>query len=209
MNGNGKPKKKILARRGADAELNDVQRRFVAAYMSNGYNATKAAMAAGHSCHSYMAFGVQGSTHLKNPKVRAAIEQHFRDAGMSADEVVARLVEQAKANPTMFFDKRWRLKRGAMEDKGHLVKRFRAPGRGRPAELELHDGQAALVKVGLHLGLFDERVRHVGDQGGAIRHEFTIRAPEPMAQATGPKRIAADVPGNNRESDGNGQAIDV
>ena len=46
--------------------LTDRQRAFVAAYLSNGYNATRAAMAAGHKCNSDSAFAVTGSTHLRN-----------------------------------------------------------------------------------------------------------------------------------------------
>ena len=46
--------------------LTDRQRAFVAAYLTNGYNATRAAMAAGHKCNSDSAFAVTGSTHLRN-----------------------------------------------------------------------------------------------------------------------------------------------
>lgn len=169
---------KAKARFGAAAakgdSLTDRQLAFAAAYLSNGYNATRAAMAAGHKCNSAIAFAVQGSNHLRNAKVRAAIGEHFRRAHMSADEVVARLVEQATANPVQFFDKRWRLKRHALDIKGHLVKRLTVPTRGKPAEIELHDGQAALVKVGIHLGLFSEKMQHLGDVGGPICHEFTL-----------------------------------
>lgn len=178
----------VRGRRPGDG-LTDRQRAYVAAYLSNGFNATRAAMAAGHKCNSYSAFGVQGGASLKNPKVRAAINAYFRQAGTSADEVVARLVEQATANPVEFFDKRWRVKRDAMERKGHLVRKFKPPSRGKPAEIELHDGQAALVKVGIHLGLFSEKIQHVGDQNGAIRHEFTVNVAPGEVDATGPKQI--------------------
>jgi phage terminase small subunit len=153
--------------------LNDRQRAFVAAYLSNGFNATRAAMAAGHKCNSYSAFGVQGGESLKNPKVRAAINAYFRQAGMSADEVVARLVEQATANPVQFFDKHWRVKRDAMERKGHLVRKFKPPSRGRRAEIELHDAQAALVLIGKHLGMFS-------DQEGPIQNEFSGPGGQPL-----------------------------
>jgi phage terminase small subunit len=160
--------------------LNDRQRTFVAAYLTNGFNATRAAMAAGHKCSSYSAFGVQGAESLKNPKVRVAINAYFRQAGMSVDEVVARLVEQATANPAQFFDKRWRLKRDAMKRKGHLVRSFKPSSRGRPAEIELHDAQAALVLIGKHLGMFSAKVQHVGDRGGPIQNDRSRPGGQPL-----------------------------
>src|ERR1035441_9269720 len=99
--------------------LNDRQRAFVAAYLSNGFNATRAAMAAGQHCHSYSAFGVQGRFHLKNPKVREAIAFFFQAAHMSDDEIIARIEEQATAHPVQFFDKRWQLKHNRLERNGH------------------------------------------------------------------------------------------
>jgi hypothetical protein len=99
---------------------------------------------------------------------------------MSADEVVARLVEQATANPVQFFDKRWRVKRDAMERKGHLVRKFKPSSRGRPAEIELHDAQAALVLIGKHLGMFSDKVQHVGDQGGPTLNEFSGPGGQPL-----------------------------
>jgi phage terminase small subunit len=166
--------------------LTDRQRAFVAAYLSNGFNATRAAMAAGHKCNSYSAFGVQGGEALKNPKVRAAIDAYFRQAGMSADEVVARLVEQATANPAQFFDKRWRVKRAVLESKGHLVRKFKPASRGRPAEIELHDAQAALVLIGKHLGMFSDKVQRIGDQGGPIQNVSSGPVAQPLTASNEP-----------------------
>lgn len=159
--------------------LNHRQRKFLAEYLSNGGNATRAAEAAGYSpSKSYFSAAVQANALLKNPKIRAAIEASYRVAGMTVAEVVARLVEQARANPTQFFDKRWRLNRHVLRRKGHLVKRLEVPARGKPAKIELHDAQAALVLIGKHLGLFSDKVQHVGDQGGPVRHEFVVCVPE-------------------------------
>jgi hypothetical protein len=55
------------------------------------------------------------------------------------------LVEQSTTNPVQFFDERLRVKRDALERKGDLVRKFKPSNRGRPAEIELHDAQAALV----------------------------------------------------------------
>ena len=65
--------------------LSDRQRPCVTAYLSKGFNATRAAMAAGHKCNSYSAFGLQGGEAFRNPKGRAAIDAYFRQADMSAD----------------------------------------------------------------------------------------------------------------------------
>ena len=168
--------------------LTDRQRAFVTAYLTNGFNATRAAMSSGHKCNGYGAFGVVGSVVLKNVKVSAAIDDYFRRAGISADEVVARLVEQARANPEVFFDKRWRVKRDVMERKGHLVRKFKPASRVKPAEIELHDAQAALVLIGKHLGMFSEKVQHMGDQRGTVRHEFTVNIAAQETEPMGPKQ---------------------
>ena len=172
--------------------LNAKQRAFVAAYLENGGNALRAAIKAGYRHSSYASAGVQGHQVIKSIKVKAAIEEAMERAGMGQEEVVRRLAEQARANPAQFFDKRWRIKRAAVDKNGHLIRRLKAPSRGRPAEVELHDGQAALVKIGLHLGMFSEKIQHVGDQGGPIRHQFTVHVvggPETTSQvrSTGPK----------------------
>jgi phage terminase small subunit len=179
--------------------LNARQRAFVAAYLENGGNAVQAAYKAGYKCASYSAAGVQGHTALKCFKVRAAIEEALSKAGMGQEEVVRRLAEQARANPAQFFDKKWRLNRKQVDKNGHLIRKLKAPSRGKPAEIELHDGQAALVKIGLHLGMFNEKVQHVGDTGGPIRHEFTVHVvggpeggPASTVRATGPKAALPD-----------------
>lgn len=169
-----KPSKRLVKRSKANGDLSDTEKAFIAHYVTNGYNAVRAAMSCGIKCKNYNTFGQMGHIYLKKLKVRAAIDEHFRAAGMGKDEVLARLVEQIRANPTDFFDKRWRLKHDQMQRNGHLVRKFKAPSRGKPAEIELHDQQAALIRVGQHLGLWKDNVQNVGDSGGPVRHEFII-----------------------------------
>lgn len=185
--------------KGERTPLNARQRAFVAAYLENGGNAVQAAMKAGYKFGSYGSAGVMGHQALKSIKVRAAIEEAMSKAGMGQEEVIRRLAEQVRANPAQFFDRKWRLNRKQVDRNGHLIRKLRPPSRGRPAEVELHDGQAALIKIGLHLGMFSEKVQHVGDTGGPIRHEFTVHvvggpevgAPSPV-RATGPKAVLPD-----------------
>ena len=194
--GNGKRISKSRSKEGKG--LTDKQRRFIAEYCTNGYNATRAAKSAGCNCKDEGSFAVSGVSLLRNSNVRAAIDDHFRAMHMSSDEVLARMVEQATANPVQFFDKAWRLKRSQVEKNGHLIRKLKCPvgsGKNRkPAEIELYDGQAALVKVGQHLGLFSDKVAVVGDQGGPVRHEFTIHVSPGKVDATGPKQIQDAAP---------------
>lgn len=176
-------------KKGSTRGLTHRHRAFVAAYLTNGFNATQAAISAGFKCTTMASFSWCGYDALKKPAVQELLNAHWKAAKLDIDEIAGRLSEQATANPGIFFDERWNLKRPMIKQKGHLIRKLKAPGKGKPAEIELHDSQAALVKLGTHLGMFNEKVQHVGDAGGPIRHEFTVNVSASEVGATGPKQI--------------------
>ena len=45
------------------------------------------------------------------------------------------------------------------------------------------------MRVGATLGLFNERVQHIGDPNQPITHEFTVNVAAAEVGATGPKLI--------------------
>jgi hypothetical protein len=117
------------------------------------WNATEAARRAGYKWPNKY-----GPTKLA--KFADEIAQRLRDKTMDADEVLARLADQARGNLADFIDTSVRggmpdfesaEKRGLM----HLLKSVTWTKDG--VRIELYNAQAALVHIGKHLGLFSER----------------------------------------------------
>lgn len=144
--------------------LNNRQRVFVEAYLKS-WNATRAAIAAGYSRKSARQIGTEN---LSKPSIQAAIQARVREISMSADEVLIRLAQQARANFGDFIDPdslSLDLKKAARAKKLHLIKKFEVTTITRDdtqietVKLELYDAQAALVHLGKHHGLFKDRVQ--------------------------------------------------
>jgi phage terminase small subunit len=73
------------------------QKAFVAAYLSNGLNATEAAKTAGYQ-GSYSTLAVIGHENLKKPNIKTEIEAALNERAMTRDEVLYRIAEQARGN---------------------------------------------------------------------------------------------------------------
>lgn len=65
-------------------------------YMANGWNGTLAAKQAGYNAKSETAFRVIGSENLARLNVQAYISERMSEAGMKADEVIARIAAMAR-----------------------------------------------------------------------------------------------------------------
>lgn len=81
-----------MAKRKNPDGLSPKKRVFLAAYLSNGFNATAAALAAG--CGKAGA-KVRGHELLHNPKIQAAVEAHLADLGATKPRIIAELVKTA------------------------------------------------------------------------------------------------------------------
>lgn len=73
-------------------QLTGKQRAFADYYLET-LNAAESARRAG-----YAAPHVEGAKNLAKPRIREYLEEHFKERGMSAQEVIARLTEQARAD---------------------------------------------------------------------------------------------------------------
>lgn len=75
---------------------------------------------------------------------------------MGPDEVLLRLAEQARAEYSAYLqiDGTVDLARLLQDGKGHLIKGIKETAHGRT--IEFYDGQAALVHLGKHHGLFKD-----------------------------------------------------
>lgn len=156
--------------------LSKKQQVFIEEYFLCGMNATEAARRAGYS-DNYL--HTNASKLLQNTTIAGEIERRLKERQLSADEVLARLSDMARADMrdfikpidvgndriVMLVD----LGKALADGKTHLIKKVKYNAQGG-LEIELHDPQAALEKVGRHYGLFKDSVEHSGEVG--LKIEF-------------------------------------
>lgn len=163
--------------------LSDQHRAFVEHYLASGFNATRAARLAGYSPVSAHSTGYDI---LKNPEVKQAVSERLEQFAMPANEVLARLGAQGRADPGDWIDDRGAISIDLMKETGstHLIREVsweeegRLLGRGEDAELvtvrkrkvRLHDAQKALELLARHHGLLNDKVdvTSQGDKVGAV-----------------------------------------
>jgi hypothetical protein len=135
-------------------ELTFKQRLFIEAYIgeANG-NATEAARIAGYRWPEKVAHRLVGKS-----GIQARIGQRVASAAMPANEVLARLSDQASADIGEFLDidasGGWRLNLRKPGRRTHLIKRIRRTREG--ADIEIRDSFPALVKLGEYHGLWNQ-----------------------------------------------------
>lgn len=150
-------------------KLTAKQQLFVEQYLIC-WNATEAARRAGYSPHTAQVIGAEN---LTKPVIREAVERKLREHTMSADEVLSRLAQLAKADLRDFV---------VTDEHGepigfdfsthkplHVIKKMSIQTESRVTDegetkttkkvaFELHDAHAALVKLGEYYKLFTHRV---------------------------------------------------
>lgn len=139
------------------------------------WNATRAAKAAGYSEHSAASIGPEN---LKKPQIQAEIKRIFDEKAMSAEEVLARLADQARGThrPFIKIDKDgfvyFDFSQPEALENLHLIKKIKTKrerqiiGKGEEAvtwegewvEVELHDPQSALQLIGRAHKLFNDNI---------------------------------------------------
>jgi phage terminase small subunit len=137
--------------------LTPKQQAFVEAYLANGFNATAAARRL-----KYANPDRQGYRLLRNVEIAAAIRQELAERAMPADEVLARLAEQARGTMDDFLDESGAIDLARARERGklHLVKARSTTKEGE--RIELYDAQAALALLGKHHRLFTDVTEHSG-----------------------------------------------
>lgn len=107
-----------------------------------------------------------GSKLLRKVEVREEIERRLKAKRMSADEVLGRLSDQAKASLEPFLviskDGYASFDFGSEQARAHLslIKKLKSKADGS-VEVEMVDSQSALEKLGKHHKLFNDRMEVV------------------------------------------------
>lgn len=130
--------------------LSHKQRVFVETYLET-WNATRAAIAAGSTEKSAR---VTGHRMLTNANIAAEIKLRVAERTMSADEVLVRLAEQARAEYSAYIAPNGAVDLAGLvrDGKAHLVKAIKETQHA--TNIEFYDAQAALLQIGKHHRLF-------------------------------------------------------
>lgn len=159
--------------------------RFVEEYLQNS-NATEAYQAVYPGVNRTTAAS-NGWRLLRTARVAEAIQARLDQAAMPADEVLARITDQARADIDDFLDtdgafdltKARRGKRTALLKKLKTKTTTRIVGEMEvqtvEVEFELHDAQAALGMLGKYYKLFADKLEIGGKDGGPIQTEQTVK----------------------------------
>ena len=176
--------------------MNKKQRVFVEEYLQC-WNATEAAERAGYAHPNK-----QGPRLLVNVGISDVIQKRISEKAMSADEVLLRLGDMARGDigdflsiGGMSFD--LSLKQAQELGITHLIKRVKQrtiitqkkdgdEEENHYIEIELHDSQAALEKLGRHHKLFTDRQEIIGDMKITHKDDKEIdRAISTLAETIG------------------------
>lgn len=150
--------------------LSNKQQVFISEYIKC-WNASEAARRAGYNGKS----NVIGSQLLANLSISEAIQARVDEIKMSADEVLVRLTNMARANISDFAHIQTDSDLGNLGDAGQVIKKFKRKitrdkngSEFEEIELELYPADVNLERVGKVHGLFTDRIEHTGKDGGPI-----------------------------------------
>lgn len=146
--------------------LSPRMRLFIDHYVSNGWNGTQAAIAAGYTPgNGNKSATVTASKLLIHPNVKRALARAMESTHLTKEKVLSRIAEIANANIADFTDAQGVVEWDKVRAKGYLVKKRKVRTQTTEdgetvtdCELELHDSMRALDMAARHLGLLTERV---------------------------------------------------
>lgn len=172
------------------ADLTPKQKLFVAEYLANGLNATKAAISAGYSKSSAE---VEGSRLLRNAKVAAEVakktQKRFEKLEVTADKVIQELAKMGFANMLDYmtiengrlvefdYNSLTRDQAAAIQEITMDMTGGAGDGERKPVlrtRFKLGDKRGSLELLGKHLKLFTDKTELSGPDGAAIQENITV-----------------------------------
>lgn len=147
------------------SNLTSKQQQFIKHYVAC-LNATEAARLSEYKGNDVTLASV-GAENLRKPHISAEISRLLAEKTIQADEVLARLSEQATLDLSDFFDfdakaimTQANLQKAMERGKTHLIKSIKFDGKtGYPTHIEFHSAQNALIHLGKAYGLFTDRIQ--------------------------------------------------
>lgn len=120
-----KPPVPVEEQTGVDG-LTTKQRLFVESYLSNGFNATEAARAAGYKGNDNTLSSV-GYENLRKPEIAAVVALRVNEAAMPVNEVLARLTAIGRGDVTDYLDEdgRFDFQKAKKAKKTGLIKKLK------------------------------------------------------------------------------------
>jgi len=134
------------------ARLTPKRRKFIEEYLKC-WNGAEAARRAGYKNPAVMSCRL-----IKVNIVAAEIDKRIRETAMSADEVLHRLADQARADISRFVTETGAIDWQAVQEQGHLIRRI-SHNRGRNSSIEVYDAQGALALLAKHLELTPDQLK--------------------------------------------------
>ena len=151
------------------------QKRFVEEYLID-LNATQAAIRAGYSPETA---GAIGAENLKKPEIKSRIDkamaERSRRTGVSADRVIQELARIGFAKLTDVVNPETaEIRKDASEDDLACIQSVKIkPGEfGTEREVKMYDKRAALVDLGKHRGIFNDRLKLDSDTELTIKIDY-------------------------------------
>lgn len=130
---------------------------YAEAYLGEArFNKTEAAKMARYKGNRVTLAAI-GYENFKKPHIQAYIQKRLQEAAMSADEVLHRLAEQARAEYSRYIqdDGKVDLVSLVADGKAHLIKSIKYDRHGNRV-IEFYDAQTALLNIGKHHQLFKQ-----------------------------------------------------
>lgn len=139
------------------SELSPKHQQFINEYLRL-WNATEAYMLV-YPDSSYEAARRDASRLLTNADIAAEIKRRIAETVMSADEVLLRMAEQARASYSAYIRKGGTVDivRMVADGKAHLIKSIKHGAKGK--DIEFYDAFAALQLLGKHHDLFVDKLQ--------------------------------------------------
>lgn len=138
---------------GNGTDFTDKQARFIEEYCKD-FNATGAARRAGYSEKTAETTGFEN---IRKPKIRDAIDARLKEMTMTADEILQRLGEIARAGYSEHLTTAGPDIQKILDDGyAYLVKGLKYNTSGKPV-WEFHDPVKAMELLGKHYKLFTDR----------------------------------------------------
>ena len=153
-------------------------RAFVDEYFRLNMNGTRAYKAV-YGVEDDNAAAAHASRLVRNGKVAAEIENRLKAKQMAAEEVLARIAEQARGEYSPYFDDDGRVNVANIvkDGKAHLIKKIKTRTVVDGDELtyvdkvEFYDSQSALRDLARVHGLFKDQIEHSGDIRILVEYE--------------------------------------